>query len=296
MADCTGITPLRSLACRVARILPSLFDFGNSLLSILRMAKVPGGFDPSVVIVRKPIFISPTGRGFGFFTQVQFGPPRILLFCSGIPFMLGPLLRPLGQWQTPGECPKSLRWGTQRRLASRRGISALGLESGRRTPPLTPRCAPRTTLSAGTLSAGAPGDMDACRWPRTSGQRWEEVGPGLIHHGLDAPDGMTLWDQGVGRNRCQLRGLPCCVASHSGAPYRWWTQPTVGSTCPTDFQHPAKHETELDHVPSRQAGSGKSRPRRGRLELGPSRDRCQERRILLCCGPRGTIQPTPSCA
>ena len=88
------------------------------LLSILRMAKVPGGFDPSVVIVRKPIFISPTGRGFGFFTQVQFGPPRILLFCSGIPFMLGPLLRPLGQWQTPGECPKSLRWGTQRRLAS----------------------------------------------------------------------------------------------------------------------------------------------------------------------------------
>ena len=65
------------------------------------MAEVPGGFDPSVGIVRKPIFISPTGRGSGFFIQVQFGPPMILLFCSGMSFMAGSLLlaagrRPLG--------------------------------------------------------------------------------------------------------------------------------------------------------------------------------------------------------
>ena len=61
------------------------------------MAEVPGGFDPSVVIVRKPIFISPTGRGFGFFTQVQFGPPMILLCCSGTSFMAGSLLLTAGR-------------------------------------------------------------------------------------------------------------------------------------------------------------------------------------------------------
>ena len=37
---------------------------------------------------------------------------------------------------------------------------------------------------------------------------------GLIHHGLDAPDGVMLGYQGVGRNRRQHRRLSSRLASH----------------------------------------------------------------------------------
>ena len=41
-------------------------------------------------------------------TQMQLGPP---LTGSGVSFMAGSFLLPMGQWQTPGGCHKFSRWG-----------------------------------------------------------------------------------------------------------------------------------------------------------------------------------------
>ena len=41
--------------------------------------RLPGIGEPSAAIQMRPIFLGPSGRICGFFTQVQFGPPIILL-------------------------------------------------------------------------------------------------------------------------------------------------------------------------------------------------------------------------
>ena len=56
----------------------------------------------------------------------------------------------------------------------------------------------QATTDKGTLSADA-------RAVSTSGQRCEDYGQGSIHHGTDAPDGITLWPQSVRRNGGTVR-------------------------------------------------------------------------------------------
>ena len=62
------------------------------------------------------------------------------------------------------------------------------------------------------LSAGVPADGG----PAVVGVHLTEGGghpkQGLIHHGLDAPDGMTLRQQGVGGDRREHHGLTLCLA------------------------------------------------------------------------------------
>ena len=65
-----------------------------SSLRDLSIFRVLGIGAPSAASLRKPIVSGPSGRISGFFTQVQFGPPIILLFCSGMSFMAGRLLLP----------------------------------------------------------------------------------------------------------------------------------------------------------------------------------------------------------
>ena len=54
---------------------------------------------------------------------MQLGPPRT---GSGMSFMAGSFLRPLDQWQTPGRCHKSLRWGQGGPLSKSVRVSCLG--------------------------------------------------------------------------------------------------------------------------------------------------------------------------
>ena len=71
------------------------------------------GFLSFPKILRNAICDGPSGRIFGFFTQVQFGPPMILLFCSDMSFMAGSLLLAAGRlllgrlWPWP-VCGRSL--------------------------------------------------------------------------------------------------------------------------------------------------------------------------------------------
>ena len=60
--------------------------------------RLPGIGEPSAAILMRPNLRGPTGRISGFFTQVQFGPPMILLWvCSGMSPMAGPLLLAAGR-------------------------------------------------------------------------------------------------------------------------------------------------------------------------------------------------------
>ena len=55
-----------------------------------RKFRLPGIGEPSAANLMRPNLLGSTGRGFGSFIQVQFGPPTILLwFCSGMSFMAG---------------------------------------------------------------------------------------------------------------------------------------------------------------------------------------------------------------